>query len=56
MTYTVAALYHFTRLSDYKALRAPLQDMCDLLEIKGTILVACEGINGTVAGSTYAIS
>jgi len=55
MTYTVAALYHFTRLSDYEALRAPLQDMCDLLRIKGTILLAREGINGTVAGNSKAI-
>ena len=56
MTYTVAALYHFTRLADYEALRAPLQDMCDLLAIKGTILLAREGINGTVAGSDTAIT
>lgn len=56
MTYTVAALYHFTRLSDYSALRAPLQDMCNLLEIKGTILLAREGINGTVAGSDAAVT
>ena len=55
MTYTVAALYHFTRLADYEALRAPLQDMCNLLEIKGTVLLAREGINGTVAGSAQSI-
>lgn len=56
MTYCVAALYLFTRLDDYKALRSPLQDMCDLLDIKGTILLAREGINGTVAGSDAAIA
>ncbi len=56
MTYCVAALYHFSRLSDYEALRSPLQDMCDLLGIKGTLLLAREGINGTVAGSDEAIS
>lgn len=56
MTYCVAALYHFTRLNDYKALREPLQAMCDHLEIKGTILLAREGINGTVAGTDAAIS
>lgn len=55
MTYTVAALYHFTRLSDYEALRPPLQDMCELLGIKGTVLLAREGINGTLAGSSKAI-
>ena len=56
MSYTVAALYHFTRLSDYRSLRAPLQDMCELLEIKGTILLAREGINGTVSGTAASIS
>lgn len=55
MTYTVAALYHFTRLADYKALRAPLQDMCELLGIKGTVLLAREGINGTVAGTSRGV-
>ncbi len=55
MTYTVAALYHFTRLSDFEALRPPLQDMCELLNIKGTVLLAREGINGTVAGSSKGI-
>nr|WP_051279094.1 rhodanese-related sulfurtransferase [Hellea balneolensis] len=56
MTYCVAALYHFTRLTDYEQLKAPLQDMCDLLGIKGTLLLAYEGINGTVAGPDNAIA
>lgn len=55
MTYTVAALYQFTRLADYEALRSPVQDMCELLDIKGTILLAREGINGTLAGSQKSI-
>lgn len=55
-TFCVAALYHFTRLSDFEALKAPLQDMCDMLEIKGTLLLAREGINGTVAGTDAAIA
>ena len=56
MTYCVAALYHFTRLSDYEQLKSPLQDMCELLQIKGTLLLAYEGINGTIAGTDSAIS
>ncbi len=56
MTYCVAALYHFTRLSDFEQLKAPLQDMCDLLGIKGTLLLAYEGINGTVSGTDKAIA
>jgi len=50
MTFTVAALYKFTSLPDYTKLRSPLQDMCDLLGLKGTLLLAEEGLNGTVAG------
>ncbi len=56
MTYCVAALYHFTRLADYEQLKAPLQDMCELLGIKGTLLLAYEGINGTIAGTDKAIA
>lgn len=46
----VAALYHFVRLPDYRALRAPLFDCCERHGIKGTLLLAEEGINGTIAG------
>ena len=56
MTYCVAALYHFTRLSDFEQLKAPLLDLCNMFEIKGTLLMAREGINGTVAGTDKAIS
>ncbi len=55
MTYCVAALYHFTRLNDFEALKAPLLDLCNLYGIKGTILLAREGINGTVSGTDQAI-
>ncbi len=55
MTYRIAALYHFTALPDYVALQPSLQKMCELLDIKGTILLAQEGINGTVSGSEEAI-
>jgi UPF0176 protein len=56
MTYCVAALYHFTRLADYEQLKEPLQNMSDMLGIKGTLMLAYEGINGTVAGRDDAIS
>ncbi len=55
MTYCVAALYHFTRLSDFEELKEPLLSLCEMLGIKGTILLAREGINGTIAGSDDAI-
>ena len=47
----VAALYRFAPLPDYQDLTAPLRGMCELLDIKGTLLLASEGINGTVAGT-----
>ena len=48
--FTVAALYHFTRFDDPAALRAPLQAVCDAGGVKGSLLLASEGINGTIAG------
>ncbi len=52
----VAALYRFCRLERFEALRAPLLAVCDAQGIKGTLLLAAEGINGTVAGSEAGIA
>ncbi|CDX11355.1 conserved hypothetical protein [Mesorhizobium sp. ORS 3324] len=52
----VAALYKFARLDGYEALRTPLAAFCCGRGIKGTLLLAHEGINGTVAGSEEAIA
>jgi UPF0176 protein len=46
----VAAFYHFAELEDPEAMRGPLQQRCEDLGLLGTILLAREGINGTVAG------
>jgi UPF0176 protein len=46
----VAALYHFTRFEDHKSLQGPLQAVCDTGGVKGSLLLAFEGINGTIAG------
>jgi UPF0176 protein len=51
----VAAFYHFTDLPDYETMRSPLKDFCDAHQLKGTILLAKEGINSTIAGSREAI-
>jgi UPF0176 protein len=48
--FTVCALYHFTRFDAPEALRQPLLDLCSAEAITGTLLLAGEGINGTVAG------
>ncbi|MEL6920676.1 MAG: hypothetical protein AAFO77_06575, partial [Pseudomonadota bacterium] len=53
-TTVVAALYHFTRLPHFADLQAPLKDLCERNGIKGTLLLASEGINGTVAGTRTA--
>ena len=47
----VAALYHFVRLPDFRALQAPLLDCCTRHHIRGTLLLAEEGINGTISGT-----
>lgn len=47
---TVAALYLFTPFEDPDALRAPLLAVCNANGVKGTLLLATEGINGTIAG------
>ncbi|OYX49447.1 MAG: hypothetical protein B7Y97_08805 [Sphingomonas sp. 32-66-10] len=51
----VAALYQFTRFDDPAAIKGPLLDLCVAQGVKGTLLLAREGINGTIAGSEAAI-
>lgn len=51
----VAAFYRFVPLPDYRALREPLQQRCADLGLLGTILLAGEGINGTVSGPEPAV-
>lgn len=50
-----AAFYKFVDLHDYRALRGPLLARCESLGVKGTILLAEEGINGTIAGAADAV-
>ncbi|NOZ51551.1 MAG: rhodanese-related sulfurtransferase [Gammaproteobacteria bacterium] len=51
----VAALYQFAPLEDYQKRRLPLLHTCLKHGIKGTILLASEGINGTIAGTRSGI-
>lgn len=53
--FVVAALYKFVSLPDYRELREPLLNCCLQAEVKGTLLLAEEGINGTIAGSRAGI-
>jgi UPF0176 protein len=56
MPYQVAAFYQFAALPDFRELREPLRAICTEHELKGSVLLAHEGINGTLAGSTEAIA
>ena len=56
MMFTVAALYRFTPFPDPHALRGPLLDLCLANGVTGTLLLAPEGINGTIAGPSDGIA
>ena len=53
--YTVCALYKFVRLENYQEMREPLHQVMETNEVRGTLLLADEGINGTIAGSAKGI-
>jgi UPF0176 protein len=55
MAYTVAAFYQFAALPDFRGLREPLRATCARLGLKGSVLLAHEGINGTLAGHAEGI-
>jgi UPF0176 protein len=49
--FLVAAFYRFVALPDYRELRTPVLQQCEQLDLLGTILLAAEGINGTISGT-----
>ena len=51
----VAALYKFTSFPHFKDIQQPLKSICEKGGVKGTLLLAEEGINGTIAGSRPSI-
>jgi UPF0176 protein len=51
----VAAFYQFAALPDFRELRDPLRALCARLGLKGSVLLAHEGINGTLAGGPEAV-
>ena len=55
MPLKVAAFYQFAALPDFRELREPLRAICAGLGLKGSVLLAHEGINGTIAGEPAAI-
>lgn len=55
MTLVVATLYKFVRLTDFAEKQEPWQSYCLNQGVKGTILLAEEGINGTIVGDRESI-
>ncbi len=53
--HVIAALYRFTRLDEPATLRGPLLNLCLARGVRGALLLAHEGINGTIAGTRDAI-
>jgi UPF0176 protein len=56
MPFKVATFYQFAALPDFRELREPLRIFCAGLGLKGSVLLAAEGINGTVAGNEEGIA
>jgi UPF0176 protein len=52
---SVVALYHFAHIADPRTVRDPLFAFCEERGIKGTLLLANEGVNGTIAGALEAL-
>jgi UPF0176 protein len=52
----VAALYQFASFDDHAAFQAPLQEVCEAAGTMGTILLASEGVNGTIAGTEAGVA
>ena len=52
----VAALYKFVEIDDLLSLQSNLYEICEKNNIMGTILIANEGINGTISGKTNEIN
>ncbi len=53
--FVVAAFYKFSTLDDFAEMQTPLQDFCREAGLKGSVLLAREGINGTVVGTREGI-
>src|SRR3546814_20349962 len=52
----IAALYKFVRLPDYASMRMPLLACCETNGVKGTLLLAVVGLNGTIAGEPEGVA
>lgn len=55
MSFVIATFYHFVELSNYYDMKHEIKVACDNAELKGTILLAEEGINATISGNRDSI-
>lgn len=55
MNWTIAALYRFVEINDTPAMQKRVREACEARGICGTLLLAPEGVNGTIAGQGEAI-
>lgn len=55
MSLVVATFYKFVKLPNFKEIQAPLESYCEEQGVKGTILLAAEGINGAIAGPPLSV-
>ena len=53
--FLVIALYKFVTLDDFETLQSPLLKKCQSEGVLGTLLIAHEGINGSIAGSEQGV-
>ncbi len=53
--FVVAAMYRFAKFPDFESFRQPLLDLMLAQQVRGTLLLAAEGINGTIAGPRQGI-
>ncbi|APR98787.1 oxygen-dependent tRNA uridine(34) hydroxylase TrhO [Wolbachia endosymbiont of Folsomia candida] len=56
MSFVIATFYHFVELSNYYDMKDEIKATCDDVELKGTILLAEEGINATISGGRSSIN
>jgi len=53
--FTILTFYQFKQIKDLLSLKSRISDFCKFNKIKGTIIIAEEGINGTIAGTSQSI-
>ena len=53
--FTILTFYQFKQIKDLLLLKSRISDFCKFNKIKGTIIIAEEGINGTIAGISQSI-